>query len=45
VLELFLDLFQVFRIRLEVERMRPLEPRFQLAPDLPIGIAEVIFDR
>src|SRR5512139_1948164 len=44
VLQLVLDLHQFFGVGLERGGMRPLEPGFELAPDFPIGIAEMIVD-
>src|ERR1700757_2112118 len=44
VLDLGLDLRQVFRLRLQIAGMRPLEFRFQRAADTPIGIAEMVVD-
>src|SRR4029079_664556 len=42
--ELLLDLVQVFRLGLELARVRPLKPRLERPPGLPIGVAEVIVD-
>ena len=42
--ELLDDLLQLLRLGLEVARMRPLERRLERAPDLPVGIAEMVVD-
>src|SRR5258707_15476331 len=44
VLDLGLDLRQLFRLRLEVAGMGPLELGFQRAADAPIGVAEMVVD-
>src|SRR5215471_3274376 len=44
VLDLGHDLWQVFRLGLQVARMRPLEFGLKRAADAPIGVAEMVVD-
>src|SRR5436853_582874 len=44
VRQLLLDLDEILGLRLEVAGMRPLEFRLERAPDLGIGIAEMVVD-
>src|SRR6187431_2509846 len=39
--QLLEDLLEIFRLRLEVTGVRPLEARFEPAADPPIGVAEM----
>src|SRR3981081_2203636 len=44
LLQLFLDLVGVLRLRLQSERLVPLEAGLAFAPHAPIGIAQVIVE-
>ena len=43
-LQLLFDLLEIVRLRLQIARMRPLEPRLERSADFPVGIAEVVVD-
>src|SRR6476619_4680035 len=44
VLDLFQDAIEIFRLRLQIARMIPLEMRFELPTDAPIRVAKMIVD-
>src|SRR5688572_29794478 len=44
VLELLDDQRQVLGLRARILRVLPLEARLEVAPDLPIGVAEMVID-
>src|SRR5688500_150328 len=44
LVQLLLQLGRLVRLRIEAQGARPLEARFLMPPDLPVGVAQVIVE-